>query len=168
MKSTSQMIEECICTGGKVSRDAGPVKGGKTVIAFVEDPTGYKWELITREGKIKEPIAQVSLPHSPVSNGSTNISSSTSISVSSKLSKWAFITREGKITEPIAQVRLLHSSASSQSEPSISNSTSISNSSSSSIKLQFGAHHQGRQDPSAHCSGRAASLASKQQHCHQQ
>ena len=46
-------------TGGKVSRDAGPVKGGKTVIAFVEDPTGYKWELITREEPIKEPIAQV-------------------------------------------------------------------------------------------------------------
>ena len=25
-----------------MSRDAGPVKGGKTVIAFVDDPTGYK------------------------------------------------------------------------------------------------------------------------------
>lgn len=49
-----------ISIGGKVSRDAGPVKGGKTVIAFVEDPTGYKWELITREEPIKEPIAQVS------------------------------------------------------------------------------------------------------------
>ena len=47
--------------GGKVSRDAGPVKGGKTVIAFVEDPTGYKWELITREGPIPEPIAQVNM-----------------------------------------------------------------------------------------------------------
>ena len=46
--------------GGKISRDAGPVKGGKTVIAFVEDPTGYKWELITREEPIPEPIAQVS------------------------------------------------------------------------------------------------------------
>ncbi len=44
--------------GGKVTRDAGPVKGGKRVIAFVEDPTGYKWELITRE-KTDEPIAQV-------------------------------------------------------------------------------------------------------------
>lgn len=49
-----------VLTGGKVSRDAGPVKGGKTVIAFVEDPTGYKWELITREEPIKEPIAQAS------------------------------------------------------------------------------------------------------------
>jgi lactoylglutathione lyase len=32
--------------GGKVSREAGPVKGGTTVIAFVEDPDGYKVELI--------------------------------------------------------------------------------------------------------------------------
>ena len=32
--------------GGKVTRDAGPVKGGSTVIAFVEDPDGYKIELI--------------------------------------------------------------------------------------------------------------------------
>ena len=34
--------------GGKVTRDAGPVKGGSTVIAFVEDPDGYKIELIQR------------------------------------------------------------------------------------------------------------------------
>lgn len=34
--------------GGKVSREAGPVKGGTTVIAFVEDPDGYKIELIQR------------------------------------------------------------------------------------------------------------------------
>jgi lactoylglutathione lyase len=32
--------------GGKVTREAGPVKGGATVIAFVEDPDGYKIELI--------------------------------------------------------------------------------------------------------------------------
>jgi lactoylglutathione lyase len=32
--------------GGKVTREAGPVKGGMTVIAFVEDPDGYKIELI--------------------------------------------------------------------------------------------------------------------------
>ncbi len=42
-----------------MSRDAGPVKGGKTVIAFVDDPTGYKWELIQRPEPIPEPIAQV-------------------------------------------------------------------------------------------------------------
>jgi len=32
--------------GGKVTREAGPVKGGSTVIAFVEDPDGYKIEFI--------------------------------------------------------------------------------------------------------------------------
>ncbi len=32
--------------GGSVTRDAGPVKGGSTVIAFVQDPDGYKIELI--------------------------------------------------------------------------------------------------------------------------
>jgi lactoylglutathione lyase len=34
--------------GGKVTREAGPVKGGTSVIAFVEDPDGYKIELIER------------------------------------------------------------------------------------------------------------------------
>jgi lactoylglutathione lyase len=36
--------------GGKVTREAGPVKGGTTVIAFVEDPDGYKIELIEHAG----------------------------------------------------------------------------------------------------------------------
>ena len=35
--------------GGRVTREAGPVKGGSTVIAFVEDPDGYKIELIERK-----------------------------------------------------------------------------------------------------------------------
>jgi lactoylglutathione lyase len=34
--------------GGLVTREAGPVKGGTTVIAFVQDPDGYKIELIER------------------------------------------------------------------------------------------------------------------------
>ncbi|WP_291511561.1 lactoylglutathione lyase [Acidithiobacillus sp.] len=34
--------------GGKVVREAGPMKHGKTVIAFVEDPDGYRIELIQR------------------------------------------------------------------------------------------------------------------------
>ncbi len=34
--------------GGKVVREAGPMKHGTTVIAFVEDPDGYKIELIER------------------------------------------------------------------------------------------------------------------------
>ena len=36
--------------GGKVTREAGPVKGGTTIIAFVEDPDRYKIELIQRSG----------------------------------------------------------------------------------------------------------------------
>ena len=36
--------------GGKVTREPGPVKGGTSVIAFVEDPDGYKIEFIERRG----------------------------------------------------------------------------------------------------------------------
>jgi len=36
--------------GGKVVREAGPMKHGTTVIAFVEDPDGYRIELIERKG----------------------------------------------------------------------------------------------------------------------
>ncbi len=39
-------VERIRAAGGKVTREAGPVKGGTTVIAFVEDPDGYKVELI--------------------------------------------------------------------------------------------------------------------------
>jgi len=35
--------------GGNVVREAGPMKHGKSVIAFVEDPDGYKIELIERQ-----------------------------------------------------------------------------------------------------------------------
>ena len=40
--------ERIRAAGGKITREAGPVKGGTTVIAFVEDPDGYKIELIQR------------------------------------------------------------------------------------------------------------------------
>ena len=40
--------DEVRARGGSVTRDAGPVKGGTTVIAFVQDPDGYKIELIER------------------------------------------------------------------------------------------------------------------------
>ena len=39
-------IKKC---GGRVTREAGPMKHGTTVIAFVEDPDGYKIELIERK-----------------------------------------------------------------------------------------------------------------------
>ena len=38
--------EQIRASGGGVTREAGPVKGGSTVIAFVTDPDGYKIELI--------------------------------------------------------------------------------------------------------------------------
>ena len=40
--------ERIKAAGGKVTREAGPVKGGNTVIAFVQDPDGYKIELIQK------------------------------------------------------------------------------------------------------------------------
>ena len=42
----AQACERIRKNGGNVTREAGPVKGGTTVIAFVEDPDGYKIELI--------------------------------------------------------------------------------------------------------------------------
>ncbi|KAI5079418.1 hypothetical protein GOP47_0004897 [Adiantum capillus-veneris] len=53
-------VELIKAKGGKVSREPGPVKGGSTVIAFVEDPDGYKFELIQR-GPTPEPLCQVML-----------------------------------------------------------------------------------------------------------
>ena len=37
--------------GGRVVREAGPMKHGKTVIAFVDDPDGYKIELIQKKAE---------------------------------------------------------------------------------------------------------------------
>jgi lactoylglutathione lyase len=47
--NAAKACEEVKRRGGKVTREAGPVKGGTTVIAFVEDPDGYKIELIERD-----------------------------------------------------------------------------------------------------------------------
>lgn len=44
--NTAEACEKIRQNGGNVIREAGPVKGGTTVIAFVEDPDGYKIELI--------------------------------------------------------------------------------------------------------------------------
>jgi lactoylglutathione lyase len=41
--------EDVKMRGGKVTREAGPMKHGTTVIAFVEDPDGYKIEFIQRK-----------------------------------------------------------------------------------------------------------------------
>ena len=40
--------EKIKAAGGNVTREAGPVMGGDTIIAFVTDPDGYKIELIQR------------------------------------------------------------------------------------------------------------------------
>ncbi|WP_041675097.1 lactoylglutathione lyase [Ramlibacter tataouinensis] len=42
--------EKIRVSGGNITREPGPVKGGSTVIAFVTDPDGYKIELIERRG----------------------------------------------------------------------------------------------------------------------
>ena len=45
-----QICEQIEAKGGDVYRKPGPVKGGKTVIAFVRDPDGYAIELIQSKG----------------------------------------------------------------------------------------------------------------------
>jgi lactoylglutathione lyase len=40
--------EDIAAAGGTITRPAGPVQGGQTLIAFVTDPDGYKIELIQR------------------------------------------------------------------------------------------------------------------------
>jgi lactoylglutathione lyase len=49
MPDVAKACERVKQLGGKVTREAGPVKGGTTVIAFVEDPDGYKIEFIERK-----------------------------------------------------------------------------------------------------------------------
>jgi len=49
VENAAEACDEVKRRGGKVTREAGPVKGGTTVIAFVEDPDGYKIELIERD-----------------------------------------------------------------------------------------------------------------------
>lgn len=46
--------DKAAALGGAVTREAGPVKGGNTVIAFITDPDGYKIELIERPESASE------------------------------------------------------------------------------------------------------------------
>ena len=48
VSDAASACEEIRQRGGNVVRDAGPMKHGTTIIAFVEDPDGYKVELIER------------------------------------------------------------------------------------------------------------------------
>jgi len=49
VKDAAQACESVRKNGGSVTREAGPVKGGTTMIAFVADPDGYKIEFIERK-----------------------------------------------------------------------------------------------------------------------
>ncbi|KAL9261131.1 putative lactoylglutathione lyase, chloroplastic [Drosera capensis] len=60
VEDVAKTVELIKAKGGNVTREPGPVKGGKTVIAFVEDPDGYKFELLERE-PTPEPLCQVML-----------------------------------------------------------------------------------------------------------
>ncbi|KAL8489759.1 hypothetical protein ACS0TY_025588 [Phlomoides rotata] len=60
IEDVAKTVDIVKAKGGKVTREPGPVKGGKTVIAFVEDPDGYKFELLER-GPTPEPLCQVML-----------------------------------------------------------------------------------------------------------
>jgi lactoylglutathione lyase len=48
VEDAAATCERVKAAGGTVTREAGPVKGGSTVIAFLQDPDGYKIELIQR------------------------------------------------------------------------------------------------------------------------
>ncbi|XP_047310693.1 probable lactoylglutathione lyase, chloroplastic [Impatiens glandulifera] len=60
VEDVTKTVDLIKAKGGKVTREPGPVKGGKTVIAFIEDPDGYKFELLER-GPTPEPLCQVML-----------------------------------------------------------------------------------------------------------
>ncbi|KAK4343431.1 hypothetical protein RND71_036525 [Anisodus tanguticus] len=60
VEDVSKTVELIKAKGGKVTREPGAVKGGETVIAFIEDPDGYKFELLER-GPTPEPLCQVML-----------------------------------------------------------------------------------------------------------
>lgn len=60
VEDVAKTVDLVKAKGGAVTREPGPVKGGKTVIAFIEDPDGYKFELLER-GPTPEPLCQVML-----------------------------------------------------------------------------------------------------------
>ncbi|GMH12421.1 hypothetical protein Nepgr_014262 [Nepenthes gracilis] len=55
-----KMVDLIKAKGGKVTREPGPVKGGSSIIACIEDPDGYTFELLER-GPTPEPLCQVML-----------------------------------------------------------------------------------------------------------
>jgi lactoylglutathione lyase len=51
VEGISEKVEELRAKGVKVTREPGPMKHGGSVIAFIEDPNGYKIELIELHGR---------------------------------------------------------------------------------------------------------------------
>ncbi|XP_030488794.2 probable lactoylglutathione lyase, chloroplastic [Cannabis sativa] len=60
VEDVDRTVELIKAKGGTVTREPGLVKGGSTKIAFIEDPDGYKFELLER-GPTPEPLCQVML-----------------------------------------------------------------------------------------------------------
>ncbi|CAL2234361.1 unnamed protein product [Prunus armeniaca] len=60
VEDVSKSVELIKAKGGKVTREPGPDKSGSTIIASVEDPDGYTFELLER-GPSPEPLCQVML-----------------------------------------------------------------------------------------------------------
>ncbi|GMJ15897.1 GlyoxalaseI 6 [Hibiscus trionum] len=58
--NASKTVDLVKVKGGKVTREPGPVKGGNAIIAFIEDPDGYTFELLERK-PTPEPFCQVML-----------------------------------------------------------------------------------------------------------
>jgi len=54
------LVEHIRAKGGNITREAGPVQGGTTVIAFVKDPDGYTFALVQRS-IVHDPFCQISL-----------------------------------------------------------------------------------------------------------
>ncbi|RHN64982.1 putative lactoylglutathione lyase [Medicago truncatula] len=55
-----KLVEHIRAKGGNITREAGPVQGGTTVIAFVKDPDGYTFALVQRP-IVHDPFCQISL-----------------------------------------------------------------------------------------------------------
>jgi len=55
-----KLAEHIKSKGGNITREPGLVKGGSTVIAFAQDPDGYRFALIQR-AEIHDPLCQVML-----------------------------------------------------------------------------------------------------------
>ncbi|XP_010925911.1 probable lactoylglutathione lyase, chloroplastic isoform X1 [Elaeis guineensis] len=60
VEDVTKTVDLIKAKGGKVIREPDHVKGAKTVIAFIEDPDGYKFKLLER-GPTPEPLCQVML-----------------------------------------------------------------------------------------------------------